>query len=102
MKVQEVVETKKESKENGVRFKLVDQTGNTWSFNAKKNIVFGRIFAEYGKRANLSTNKMRFLYKGRVLHATNTPEEVDLENNSTIEIVPTQVGGSNSDNYSIS
>lgn len=96
MKVQEVVETKKE---NGVRFKLVDQTGNTWSFNAKKSIAFGRIFAEYGKKANLSTNKMRFLYKGRVLHATNTPEEVDLENNSTIEIVPTQVGGSSSNNY---
>lgn len=90
MKIQEIETGKKEI---GVRFKLADQSGGLWSFNVKKNISFGRVFAEYGKKANLSTNKIRFLYKGRVLNENDTPERIEIANGEVVEVVPSQIGG---------
>ena len=67
---------------------------NASSFYQDNNININSIYFECSKRLNLDINKFKLLYAGKYLkYSYKTPENIKLNNNSTLDLVISLNGG---------
>ncbi|KAI5180868.1 small ubiquitin-related modifier [Nematocida sp. AWRm80] len=90
MKIEEI---KQKPEEKKIQIKVLGFSGESYSFRLGKTTKIGKLFSEYSKRQGSNLSKLRFVYKGKTLQPTDTPEGLELEDGSSLEVFGTQVGG---------
>ena len=63
-------------------------------FKIKRNTPLKKLMEKYAERigvANIAT--MTFLFEGERVYPTNTPEQLSMQDNDTIEVAVNQIGG---------
>ena len=53
----------------------------------------GKLKKSYSDRQGVALNSLRFLFDGRRINDDETPKQLEMENDDTIEVYQEQVGG---------
>lgn len=97
-----IISKDKSDDPNVIIIKTNDQDGEEITFKIKKTIRFGKLFEQYAKRKARPVTEFRFLFDGTRLNDDSTPEDLQMENDDTIDVVLQQTGGHyNIDNVSV-
>ncbi len=76
-----------------INVKVVSQDGNTVYFKIKKQTPLKKLIDAYCVRQAMDPNSVRFLFDGKRVQQQNTPKELEMEDNDTIDVVLQQTGG---------
>jgi len=69
------------------------QDGNIVHFKIKKKTQLKKLMEAYCARQSLQMDQIRFLFDGNRLRDTQTPDELDMEDDDVIDAMLFQVGG---------
>ncbi|KAJ1450521.1 ubiquitin-related domain-containing protein [Pelagophyceae sp. CCMP2097] len=76
-----------------LNIRIRDQTGEETFFKVKKTTKFDKVFSTYAARKGVNANSLRFLFDGTRLQGSQTPDELDMEENDQIDCMLEQQGG---------
>ena len=62
-------------------------------FKIKKSTPLRKLMDAFCQRSGKAPNSVRFLYEGDRIQPTCTPEELEMEDGDTIDVMAEQVGG---------
>jgi hypothetical protein len=62
-------------------------------FKTKATHAFARMFEIYHKRSSAEPGTIRFIFDGQRIGASQTPKDLDMQNEDIIDAVIQQVGG---------
>ncbi|PIA38098.1 hypothetical protein AQUCO_02800028v1 [Aquilegia coerulea] len=77
-----------------INLKVKDQNQNEVFFRIKRNTQLKKLMTAYCDRQSVDPNTIVFLFDGRRLKETQTPEELDMEDGDEIDAMLHQTGGS--------
>ncbi|KAG5417519.1 SMT3 [Candida metapsilosis] len=86
-------EEKFEDSKNRINLKVVDGNGGEIWFKVKRATPMKKIMHAYCEKQSKSEDSIRFFFDGNRVNATQTPEELDMEDNDVIEAHHAQLGG---------
>ncbi|RKP26949.1 ubiquitin-related domain-containing protein, partial [Syncephalis pseudoplumigaleata] len=89
---QEDKKTKPESSEH-INLKVVDSQHTEVFFKIKRTTALKKLMHAYCERQGKSVESVRFLYDGIRILPDNTPAELEMEDDDTIDVMVEQVGG---------
>ena len=69
------------------------QDGNIVHFKIKKKTQLKKLMEAYCARQSLQMDQIRFLFDGNRLRDTQTPDELEMEDDDVIDAMLFQVGG---------
>ena len=69
------------------QLRVRDQSGSDVYFKMKRRLPLGLLQDAYCQREQLDLSKLCFLYKGRRIIPDETPEELDMEQVVTVDVV---------------
>ena len=75
-----------------IHLTIKDQDGAEVHFRVRHTTVFRSIFAAYCAKKSLLEDHVRFLFDGRRIRASETPEDLDMEEGDAIDAMMEQVG----------
>eukprot|EP00295_Goniomonas_pacifica_P046830 CAMPEP_0175901564 /NCGR_PEP_ID=MMETSP0108-20121206/2934_1 /TAXON_ID=195067 ORGANISM="Goniomonas pacifica, Strain CCMP1869" /NCGR_SAMPLE_ID=MMETSP0108 /ASSEMBLY_ACC=CAM_ASM_000204 /LENGTH=105 /DNA_ID=CAMNT_0017223165 /DNA_START=20 /DNA_END=337 /DNA_ORIENTATION=+ len=88
------VEPKPEPKsETHINLHVKGQDQNVVYFKIKRHTPFKKLMEAYCERLSLSMSNVIFLFDGNRLNATQTPNDLDMEDEDEIDACLHQVGG---------
>jgi len=70
-----------------IQLRVRDQSGSDVYFKMKRRLPLGLLQDAYCQREQLDLSKLCFLYKGRRIIPDETPEELDMEQVVTVDVV---------------
>ena len=70
-----------------LQLRVRDQSGSDVYFKMKRRLPLGLLQDAYCQREQLDLSKLCFLYKGRRIIPDETPEELDMEQVVTVDVV---------------
>jgi len=73
-----------------INLKVVTQDGNEIYFKCKKTTQLGKLMNAFCNRQGVSSNDVRFLFDGKRIHETQTPEQLDMEDGDVIDVMVAQ------------
>lgn len=76
-----------------LNIKVAASDSNEIFFKIKKNTPLRKLMDAFCERQGKSQSSVRFVYEGERLQPNNTPEELDMEDGDTIEVMAEQLGG---------
>lgn len=76
-----------------INLKVKGQDGNIVHFKIKKKTQLKKLMEAYCARQSLQMDQIRFLFDGNRLRDTQTPDELDMEDDDVIDAMLFQVGG---------
>mmetsp|Transcript_9556 Transcript_9556/g.12983 ORF Transcript_9556/g.12983 Transcript_9556/m.12983 type:complete len:104 (+) Transcript_9556:149-460(+) len=76
-----------------INLKVKDQDGHEVQFKVKPSTKFEKIFSAFCERRSIAKDGIRFLFDGVRLNGTQTPGEMNMEDNDIIDALVTQLGG---------
>jgi len=71
---------------------ITDSENNRIFFKMSPVVPFGRMFDAYLQRQGLQKGTVRFLFDGRRLQDTETPQQLDMEHRDSLDAMMEQVG----------
>lgn len=71
-----------------------EQTGEETFFKIKRTTKMEKVFATYAQRKGVQANSLRFLLDGDRIQGTQTPKELELDDQDQIDCMLEQTGGS--------
>ncbi|NXO80282.1 SUMO3 protein, partial [Sitta europaea] len=83
------VETQKEH----IELKVADQDGSVVRFRIKRHAPLGKLMTVYCCRQGLSMKHIMFLFDGQPIKEGDTPAQLEMEHEDTIEVFQQQTGG---------
>lgn len=94
-----MAETSGETKpkvEGGQALQLVvkDQNGTEVHFRVKTKTKFEKIIAAYCQKKGIDASSIRFVHEGQRVQRHDTPEDLGMEDNDSIDAITEQTGGS--------
>jgi len=84
---------KKEGGSEHINLKVVGNDHNEVFFKIKRSTNLKKLMDAYCERQGKSTSSVRFLYDGIRIQPTNTPNELDMEDGDSIDVMVEQIGG---------
>ncbi|NWZ37141.1 SUMO3 protein, partial [Brachypodius atriceps] len=87
--VQEGVETENEH----IELKIAGQDGSAAQFRIKRHTQLGKLMKAYCCRRGLSMRHVMFLFDGQPIKENDTPAQLEMEHEDTIEVYKQQTGG---------
>eukprot|EP00614_Pseudopedinella_elastica_P025744 CAMPEP_0172614648 /NCGR_PEP_ID=MMETSP1068-20121228/53638_1 /TAXON_ID=35684 /ORGANISM="Pseudopedinella elastica, Strain CCMP716" /LENGTH=100 /DNA_ID=CAMNT_0013419509 /DNA_START=45 /DNA_END=347 /DNA_ORIENTATION=+ len=78
---------------NTITIRVRDQTGEETFFKVKKTTRMEKVFTTYAQRKGVAMSALRFLIDGERVNPSQTPEELDLEDQDQIDCMLEQQGG---------
>ncbi|KAK3253573.1 hypothetical protein CYMTET_37178 [Cymbomonas tetramitiformis] len=88
-------ETKQEQKGGEtINIKVKDQDSNEVHFRVKTTTKFDKIMSAFCEKRGIDKQLTRFIFDGHRLRPDQTPQEVDMEEGDSIDMMLEQVGGS--------
>jgi len=76
-----------------IKLKVVGQDSNEIHFRVKMTTQMGKLKKSYSERVGVPVNSLRFLFDGRRINDTDTPKQLEMENEDVIEVYQEQSGG---------
>ncbi|KAF7732846.1 dolichyl-phosphate-mannose-protein mannosyltransferase pmt3 [Apophysomyces ossiformis] len=89
---------KVEKKENvtsteHINLKVVGNDNNEVFFKIKRSTQLKKLMDAYCDRQGKSPNSVRFLYDGHRVLPQNTPQDLEMEDGDSIDVMVEQIGG---------
>ncbi|KAI8343632.1 ubiquitin-related domain-containing protein [Chlamydoabsidia padenii] len=76
-----------------INLKVVGNDNNEVFFKIKRTTPLRKLMDAYCERQGKSAGSVRFLYDGNRLLPTNTPDELEMEDGDSIDVMVEQIGG---------
>ncbi|XP_053201302.1 small ubiquitin-related modifier-like [Panonychus citri] len=76
-----------------IKLKVVGQDSNEIHFRVKMTTAMGKLKKSYSERVGVPVTSLRFLFDGRRINDTDTPKQLEMENDDVIEVYQEQSGG---------
>jgi len=76
-----------------IKLKVVGQDNSEVHFKVKMTTNMGKLKKSYAERQGVSVATLRFLFDGKRINDDETPKQLEMEDNDTIEVYQEQVGG---------
>ncbi|XP_007452571.1 PREDICTED: NFATC2-interacting protein-like [Lipotes vexillifer] len=81
--------------ENGhINLKVAGQDGSVVQFKIKRHTPLSKLMKAYCERQGLSMRQIRFRFDGQPINETDTPAQLEMEDEDTIDVFQQQTGGS--------
>ncbi|KAI8598206.1 ubiquitin-related domain-containing protein [Dissophora ornata] len=91
----EVVDKKPEAgSAEHINLKVVGQDHSEVFFKIKRSTQLKKLMEAYCDRQGKAVTSVRFLYDGERIQPTNTPNELEMDDGDSIDVMVEQVGGS--------
>ncbi|KAI8879065.1 ubiquitin-like protein, partial [Backusella circina FSU 941] len=84
---------KKEGAVEHINIKVVSNDTNEVFFKIKRSTQLRKLMDAYCERQGKSTTSVRFLYDGARVLPHNTPDELEMDDGDTIDVMIEQIGG---------
>jgi len=78
-----------------IKLKVVGQDANEIHFRVKMTTAMGKLKKSYSERVGVPVTSLRFLFDGRRINDTDTPKQLEMEDDDVIEVYQEQSGGLN-------
>ncbi|NWV45516.1 SUMO3 protein, partial [Daphoenositta chrysoptera] len=76
-----------------IDLKVAGQDGSVVQFRIKRQTPLGKLMKAYCCRLRLSMRQIMFLFDGQPIKETDTPAQLEMEGEDTIEVYQQQTGG---------
>ncbi|XP_003388063.1 PREDICTED: small ubiquitin-related modifier 3-like [Amphimedon queenslandica] len=76
-----------------INLKVTGQDSSVVHFKIKKNTQFKKLMTAYCDRQGYQRNSIRFIFDGTQIQEDQTPIDLDMEDEDTIEVFQAQTGG---------
>ncbi|CAF0966038.1 unnamed protein product [Rotaria sp. Silwood1] len=76
-----------------IKLRVVGQDNSEVHFKVKMTTNMGKLKKSYAERQGVSVATLRFLFDGKRINDDETPKQLEMEDNDTIEVYQEQVGG---------
>lgn len=87
--VQEGVKTENDH----INLKVAGQDGSVVQFKIKRHTPLSKLMKAYCERQGLSMRQIRFRFDGQPINETDTPAQLEMEDEDTIDVFQQQTGG---------
>ncbi|OTF83686.1 small ubiquitin-related modifier-like protein [Euroglyphus maynei] len=88
-----MAEDAKESLPEYIKIKVVGQDTTELHFRVKKTTSFSKLKKSYSDRVGVPLSSLRFLFDGRRIDDSDTPQSLEMEEEDVIEVFQEQTGG---------
>mmetsp|Transcript_38717 Transcript_38717/g.62714 ORF Transcript_38717/g.62714 Transcript_38717/m.62714 type:complete len:99 (+) Transcript_38717:180-476(+) len=89
----DVVKSEDQKPGSHINLKVKSQDGSEVHFKIKKTSTFQKLMDAYCNRQGVAVDSVRFVFDGKRLQATETPEALEMEDGDSIDAMIQQVGG---------
>mmetsp|Transcript_35541 Transcript_35541/g.68122 ORF Transcript_35541/g.68122 Transcript_35541/m.68122 type:complete len:96 (-) Transcript_35541:390-677(-) len=86
-------DVKNEGAPDTLNIKVKDSDNNEVHFKVKKTTKFEKIMEAFCKKKGVDKANTRFIFDGQRINGQQTPNDLDMEDDDTIEVMMEQVGG---------
>jgi len=76
-----------------INLKVIGQNNSEVHFRIKKSTKMNKLKAAFCERQGIPMTSVRFLFEGQRIDDNNTPKDLEMEDNDTIEVYQEQTGG---------
>ncbi|XP_030169938.1 small ubiquitin-related modifier 2-like isoform X1 [Lynx canadensis] len=76
-----------------INLKVAGQDGSVVYFKIKRHTLLSKLMKAYCERQGLSMRQVRFRFDGHPIKETDTPAELEMEDEDTIDVFQQQTGG---------
>ncbi|CAF0736573.1 unnamed protein product [Rotaria sordida] len=76
-----------------IKLRVVGQDNSEVHFKVKMTTSMGKLKKSYAERQGVGVATLRFLFDGKRINDDETPKQLEMEDNDTIEVYQEQVGG---------
>uniref|UniRef100_A0A8C3NFD8 Small ubiquitin-related modifier n=1 Tax=Geospiza parvula TaxID=87175 RepID=A0A8C3NFD8_GEOPR len=76
-----------------IDLKVAEQDGSVVRFRIKRHTPLGKLMKAYCCRQGLSMRHIMFLFDGQPIKEADTPAQLEMEHDDTIEVYQQQTGG---------
>ncbi|XP_027430336.1 small ubiquitin-related modifier 2-like isoform X1 [Zalophus californianus] len=76
-----------------INLKVAGQDGSVVQFKIKRHIPLSKLMKAYCERQGLSKRQIRFRFDGQPINETDTPVQLEMEDEDTIDVFQQQTGG---------
>lgn len=76
-----------------ITIRVRDQTGEETYFKIKKTTKMEKVFSTYAQRKGVQVSSLRFLLDGERINPTDTPKQLELDDQDQIDCMLEQMGG---------
>lgn len=76
-----------------IKLKVVSQDSSEIHFRVKFTTPMSKIKRSYSDRVGVPVTSLRFLFDGKRINDTDTPKQLEMEEDDTIEVYQEQQGG---------
>lgn len=80
-----------------IKLKVVSQDSSEIHFRVKFSTPMSKIKKSYSERVGVPISSLRFLFDGKRINDTDTPKQLEMEEDDTIEVYQEQQGGAYND-----
>ncbi|XP_069023207.1 small ubiquitin-related modifier 2-like [Embiotoca jacksoni] len=78
-----------------INLKVAGQDGSVVQFKIKRHTPLSKLMKAYCERQGLSMRQIRFRFDGQPINETDTPSQLEMEDEDTIDVFQQQTGGCN-------
>ncbi|CAJ0950431.1 unnamed protein product [Ranitomeya imitator] len=86
-------ESVKTENNDHINLKVAGQDGSVVQFKIKKHTPLNKLMKAYCERQGLSMRQIRFRFDGQPINETDTPAQLEMEDEDTIDVFQQQTGG---------
>ncbi|XP_008276699.1 small ubiquitin like modifier 2a [Amphiprion ocellaris] len=76
-----------------INLKVAGQDGSVVQFKIKRHTPLSKLMKAYCERQGLSMRQIRFRFDGQPINETDTPSQLEMEDEDTIDVFQQQTGG---------
>uniref|UniRef100_A0A3Q2P3P1 Small ubiquitin-related modifier 3 n=1 Tax=Fundulus heteroclitus TaxID=8078 RepID=A0A3Q2P3P1_FUNHE len=76
-----------------INLKVAGQDGSVVQFKIKRHTPLSKLMKAYCERQGLSIRQIRFRFDGQPINETDTPAQLEMEDEDTIDVFQQQTGG---------
>ncbi|CAL8389450.1 small ubiquitin-related modifier 3 [Gadus morhua] len=77
-----------------INLKVAGQDGSVVQFKIKRHTPLSKLMKAYCERQGLAIRQIRFRFDGQPINETDTPAQLEMEDEDTIDVFQQQTGGS--------
>lgn len=81
------------SENDHINLKVAGQDGSVVQFKIKKHTPLSKLMKAYCERQGLAIRQIRFRFDGQPINETDTPAQLEMEDEDTIDVFQQQTGG---------
>uniref|UniRef100_A0A674IJE8 Ubiquitin-like domain-containing protein n=1 Tax=Terrapene triunguis TaxID=2587831 RepID=A0A674IJE8_9SAUR len=89
----EPIEEGVKTENDHINLKVAGQDGSVVQFKIKRHTPLSKLMKAYCERQGLSMRQIRFRFDGQPINETDTPAQLEMEDEDTIDVFQQQTGG---------